>query len=67
MWEIWANLLLQNALKTCPMSNKSPNLVTLVPSQLTILNQPYQRCYVTQKFLYDFGSSFEVPNEYLPT
>ena len=29
MWEIWANLLLPKALKSCPKSNKSPNLVTL--------------------------------------
>ena len=30
MWEIWANQLLPKALKTCPKSNKSPNLVTLL-------------------------------------
>ena len=30
MWEIWANRLLPSALKSCPKSNKSPNLVTLV-------------------------------------
>ena len=29
MWEIWANQLLPQALKSCPKSNKSPNLVTL--------------------------------------
>ena len=29
MWEIWANWLLPQALKSCPKSNKSPNLVTL--------------------------------------
>ena len=29
MWEIWANLLLPRALKSCPKSKKSPNLVTL--------------------------------------
>ena len=29
IWEIWANKLLPEALKTCPKSNKSPNLVTL--------------------------------------
>ena len=29
MWEIWANLLLPKALKSCPKSKKSPNLVTL--------------------------------------
>ena len=31
MWEIWANLLLPKALKSCPKSKKSPNLVTLFP------------------------------------
>ena len=30
MWEIWANLLLPQALKIRPKSNKSPNLVTLI-------------------------------------
>ena len=30
MWEIWANSLLSNALKSCPKSNKLPNLVTLM-------------------------------------
>ena len=30
MEEIWANELLPNALKSCPKSNKSPNLGTLV-------------------------------------
>ena len=34
MWEIWANYLLPKALKTCPKSNKLPNLVTLL--------QPYR-------------------------
>ena len=29
MWEIWANLLLPRACKSCPKSKKSPNLVTL--------------------------------------
>ena len=28
--EIWANKLLPKALKSCPKSNKSPNLVTLL-------------------------------------
>ena len=32
MWEIWANWLLPKALKSCPKSNKLPNLVTLVDS-----------------------------------
>ena len=30
MREIWANELLPKALKSCPKSNKFPNLVTLV-------------------------------------
>ena len=30
MWEIWTNLLLPKALKSCPKSNKLPNLVTLI-------------------------------------
>ena len=34
MWEIWANLLLPKALKSCPKSKKSPNLVTLDAAQL---------------------------------
>ena len=29
MWEILANQLLPKSLKSCPKSNKSPNLVTL--------------------------------------
>ena len=29
MWEIWENQLSPKALKSCPKSNKSPNLVTL--------------------------------------
>ena len=33
MGEIWANALLQKALKTCPKFNKSPNLDTLVGSE----------------------------------
>ena len=34
LWEIWANLLLPKALKSCPKSNKSLNLVTLSPTHL---------------------------------
>ena len=34
MWEFWANQLLPNPLKSCPKSNKSPNLVTLEISHL---------------------------------
>ena len=30
MWEIWANKMFPKGLKSCPMSNKLPNLVTLV-------------------------------------
>ena len=33
MWEIWANQLLPKDLKSCPKSNKSPNLVTLIASK----------------------------------
>ena len=33
MWKIRANQLLPKALKSCPKSNKSPNLVTLVGSR----------------------------------
>ena len=30
MWEIWAKQFLRQALKSCPKSNKSPNLVKLL-------------------------------------
>ena len=30
MWETWANQMSPKALKSCPKSNKSPNLVTLI-------------------------------------
>ena len=33
MWDIWANQLLLKALKTCPKSNKSPNLVPLTKTK----------------------------------
>ena len=33
MWEIWANYLLPKAIKSCPKSNKSPNLVTLFAAE----------------------------------
>ena len=33
MWEICENKLLPKALKSCPKSNKLPNLVTLDPAQ----------------------------------
>ena len=29
MWEIWANKLLPKAIKSCPKSIKSPNMVQL--------------------------------------
>ena len=38
MWEIWANLLLPKALKSCPKSKKSPNLVTLLPFHIHLLH-----------------------------
>ena len=33
MQEIWANLLLPKALKSCPKSNKLPNLITLLKGE----------------------------------
>ena len=39
MREIWANLLLPKAFKTCPKSNKSPNLVTLLLTQTNYYNE----------------------------
>ena len=35
MWEIWANKLLPNPLKSCLKFNKSPNLVTLVKMKVS--------------------------------
>ena len=35
MWEIWPNKLLPKALKSCPKSNKSPDLVTLLDIYLS--------------------------------
>ena len=32
MWDIWPHKLLSKALKSCPKSNKLPNLVTLGPT-----------------------------------
>ena len=34
MWKIWTNKLLPKALKSCPKSNKSPDLVTLTTTIL---------------------------------
>ena len=40
MWDIWANQLLPKALKSCPKSNKSTNLVTLATANSnSVLNQ----------------------------
>ena len=36
MQEIWKNSLLPKALKCCPQSNKSPNLVTLLLRQILV-------------------------------
>ena len=36
MQEIWTNSLLPKALKSCPKSNKPPNLVTLVFRQIKV-------------------------------
>ena len=49
MWEIWANRLLSKALKSCPKSNKSPNLVTLVVTffcrkNASLLNEEASQC-----------------------
>ena len=55
MCEIWANLLLPKALKSCPKTNKSPNLVTLVLCYVTLV-----LCYVTentQKMVHIFTSN----------
>ena len=40
MIEIWANYLLPKALKTCPKSNKSPTLVTLLVTPDSITGSP---------------------------
>ena len=37
MWEIWAIKLLPKALKSCPKSNKLPNLVTLLSEPIGFL------------------------------
>ena len=51
MWEIWANYLFLKALKSCPNSNKSPNLVTLVMTQhsigKTIPRMTFSEVYLT--------------------
>ena len=42
MWEIWANYLLPKAIKSCPKSNKSPNLVTLTAMHTKILGSCFR-------------------------
>ena len=42
MWEIWEILLLPKALKSCPKSNKSPNLVALFQSIITSGNETHR-------------------------
>ena len=39
MWDIWTNLMLPKALKSCPEYNKLPNLVTLVATHMACVNK----------------------------
>ena len=67
MWEIWTNKLLLKALKSCPKSNKSPNLVTLnvidtdhwLPKVTSNLPQPCFRSVrvVTSGLIYPKGKN----------
>ena len=41
MWEIWANLFLSMALKSCPKYKKSPNLVSLIKNENSIMVSQY--------------------------
>ena len=50
MCEIWANYLLPKALKTCPMSNKSPNLVTLIGTNALFLSGFLEYNLIDQRF-----------------
>ena len=43
MWEICANKVLPKAFKSCPKSNKSPDLVTLLASKYLQLGSPFER------------------------
>ena len=52
MWEIWTNLLLPKALKSCPKSSKLPNLVTLYESSIYSLASS-----ATQPSLYTYTNS----------
>ena len=47
MWEIWANQLLPKTLKSCPKSNKSPNLVTLHTSEKRAAKNVSLKCIGT--------------------
>ena len=66
MWEIWANQLQPKALKTCPKSNISPNLVTLatLTSNQTIVAYCVANFYVRMPInsLYCKISAFEKNN-----
>ena len=48
MWKIWANQLLPKALKRCPKSNKSPDLVTLPVG--SALYKRHARCIKSLQF-----------------
>ena len=50
MLEIWANLFLPKALKSCPKSNKLPNLVTLQLTHLLIFELPLTPVNVLDRF-----------------
>ena len=67
MWEIWANLLLPKVLKSCPKSNKSPNLVTLSPEvqgdegplvSEAIATEPHHCPYITMFRMADTKALF---------
>ena len=48
MWEIWANQMSPKALKSCPKSNISPNLVTLVPAHSPLSKQNQNPIFAVQ-------------------
>ena len=50
MWKIWANYLLGKALKSCPKSNKSPNLVTLIVNPFRLYEATSSRAEQTMPF-----------------
>ena len=53
MWEIWTNWLLPKGLKTCPKSNKSPNLVTLSPIKSMLSYRLHEIGFLLQPFAED--------------